>query len=155
MPFGLQLRMSWSNGPHYIDRSHSVLSVAGLRIAMTETKDPRVLFAAERTLLAWNRTSIALIAFGFVVERSGLLMSVLMPERSQSISHWLTFAAGVAFVILGVITAIYSSAQYANVLRNLKPNDFPDGYATKWGIYINVAVALVGFVLVVALYLGY
>ena len=121
---------------------------------MAETKDPRVLFAAERTLLAWNRTSIALIAFGFVVERSGLLMSVLMPEKSLTTSHCLTFAAGIAFVLLGAITAVYSSLQYSKVIRNLKPSDFPEDYATKWGIYINLAVALVGFVLVVALYLG-
>lgn len=34
--------------------------------------DPRVLFAAERTLFVWTRTGISLMAFGFVVERFGL-----------------------------------------------------------------------------------
>ena len=29
--------------------------------------DPRVLFAAERTLLAWVRTGLALMGFGFLV----------------------------------------------------------------------------------------
>ncbi|MGM0680450.1 MAG: YidH family protein, partial [Pseudomonadota bacterium] len=36
---------------------------------MSDLKDPRVLFAAERTLLAWNRTSLSFIAFGFLIER--------------------------------------------------------------------------------------
>lgn len=37
---------------------------------VSDLQDPRVLFAEEHTLLAWNRTSLALIAFGFLVERT-------------------------------------------------------------------------------------
>jgi len=37
--------------------------------------DPRVFFAAERTLLEWIRTSLIIMGFGFVVARFGLLWS--------------------------------------------------------------------------------
>ncbi len=33
--------------------------------SMSDLKDPRVLFAAERTLLAWNRTNIGLNALSY------------------------------------------------------------------------------------------
>ena len=36
--------------------------------------DPRVFFAAERTFLAWIRTGLALMGFGFVVARFGLFL---------------------------------------------------------------------------------
>lgn len=44
---------------------------------MADLADPRVLFAAERTLMAWQRSSIALMGFGFVVERYGLFLHLL------------------------------------------------------------------------------
>jgi uncharacterized membrane protein YidH (DUF202 family) len=40
--------------------------------------DPRVYFAAERTLLAWVRTGLALMGFGFVVARFPLPSSASM-----------------------------------------------------------------------------
>ncbi len=118
------------------------------------TPDPRVLFAAERTLLAWNRTSLALIGFGFVIERSGLLVTVLTPEKAGGTGLRLLFWAGVILIALGTLSALYSSRQYVNVLHSLDPSDVPKGYVPKWGMYINVGVALIGLLLMLALSIG-
>ena len=64
--------------------------------------DPRVLFAAERTLLAWNRTSLSLIAFGFLVERSGLLLGEVTAETSTWQTR-ATFWIGIAFILLSIV----------------------------------------------------
>lgn len=40
----------------------------------TPEQDPHVYFAAERTFVAWLRTGLALMGFGFVVARFGLLL---------------------------------------------------------------------------------
>lgn len=122
---------------------------------MSDLKDPRVLFAAERTLLAWNRTSLALIAFGFLVERTGLLLRILAPDHADGLSIGLTFWVGEALILLGAICAAYSARQYANVLQTLNPAEFPPRYAAKWGMWVNAMVALLGIVLVAALYIGY
>ena len=46
--------------------------------------DPRVFFAAERTLLAWLRTGIATIGLGFLVARFGYFLRMLQGVRSTS-----------------------------------------------------------------------
>jgi putative membrane protein len=121
---------------------------------MSDLKDPRVLFAAERTLLAWNRTSLALIAFGFLVERTGLLLSALAPGQVHATGMALTFWLGFAFVFLGAVSAIYSSRQYAVFLKTLNPAEFPEGYGARWGMLVNAAVAILGVGLIVVLYIG-
>lgn len=118
---------------------------------MSDLKDPRVLFAAERTLLAWNRTSLSLIAFGFVVERAGLLIRVIEPSLVQGSQANLIFGLGVAFIVLGSIASGYSSKQFLTVLRSLSPEEFPPGYSPRWGLLVNGSVALLGAALAGAL----
>ena len=44
---------------------------------MSNLQDPRVFLALERTLLAWNRSSLGLIAFGFLLERGFVAQTYL------------------------------------------------------------------------------
>ena len=120
---------------------------------MSELKDPRVLFAAERTLLAWNRTSLSLLAFGFVIERAGILIAAMSPQSVHTDYMALSFWLGLCFIALGTSTAWYSARQYALVLRTLTPFEFPQGYAARWGMWVNVVVGVFGLGLAMVLYL--
>ncbi|BBJ00589.1 membrane protein [Ferrigenium kumadai] len=121
---------------------------------MSDLNDPRVFFAAERTLLAWNRTSLALMAFGFVIERFGLFVAILMPQQALPLQRGLSFWTGLAFVVLGAAVAAYSTVQFRKVLRTLKPVEIPDGYRVSPGIVTNLAVALLGIALTVYFFMG-
>ena len=118
---------------------------------MSDLNDPRVFFAAERTLLAWNRTSLALMAFGFVIERFGLFVQLFVVERGTAPERGLSFWVGLAFIVLGVLACVAANAQFRVVLRDLKPVEIPRGYRAHMGEYVNYAVALLGAILTVYL----
>ena len=122
---------------------------------MSELNDPRVLFSAERTLLAWNRTSLALVGFGFLIERSGLLTVLTSAPDPTSNDDNLTFMVGLGFIALGVFAVLFSSRQYMTVLGSLNPAEFPAGYSAKFGLIVNALVGFLGAALAVALYLGH
>ena len=114
---------------------------------MSDLNDPRVLFAAERTLLAWNRTSLTLMAFGFVIERFGLFVHMLSPQTSGALQRNFSFWIGLAFILLGAIAAAAAVVQYRIVLRSIKPAEIPEGYRVNLGVFVNLAVAALGVVL--------
>ena len=62
--------------------------------------------ANERTFLAWVRTAIAIMAFGFVIERFDLFLQMLAPQMAQQHftphGQWFANMAGLAFIVLGV-----------------------------------------------------
>jgi uncharacterized membrane protein YidH (DUF202 family) len=81
--------------------------------AMTSEPDPRVFFAAERTFLAWIRTGLALMGFGFVVARFGLFLREIAamqggPPPPAGLSRWF----GIGLIALGVLLTAASTATH-------------------------------------------
>lgn len=116
---------------------------------MSDLKDPRVLFAAERTLLAWQRTALALMGFGFVVERFGLLIVRLGVARPDSIHRTFSLWLGMLLVIFACVVAVLSAQQFRQVVRGLGVDEIPPGYRTQLGVWVNLLLALVGVAFVV------
>lgn len=80
--------------------------------------------ANERTYLAYLRTAVALIGFGFVIARFGLFLreaQVLLhiPPGTQAI--WTPY--GVAMVALGIVIGLFGGFRYAAVARALRAGE--------------------------------
>lgn len=105
-------------------------------------EDPRIRFAAERTFLAWIRTGLAMMGFGFIVARFGLFLRELAVVRdaprppSSGLSVWV----GSALIILGVVVNLVTACQHAKLLSRLRQGQSIE--AERWSLPIIVAIIL-------------
>jgi putative membrane protein len=108
---------------------------------MSYLDDPRVFFAAERTLLAWQRTAISVIGLGFVIERFGLFLRFVSGGRLPASQSHMSLAVALIFLIAGASVALFSTWQYRVFLSQLRAPELPRGYKTWPGPALNLVLA--------------
>jgi putative membrane protein len=113
--------------------------------------DPRVYFAAERTMLAWLRTGIAIMAFGFVVARFGLFLRLMQAQAGPIVSHGVSPYLGTALVGLGVLATAGGAVQYQLYCRTLPAGDRPRTSSIGFLLGLSWALVLIGIALGIVL----
>jgi putative membrane protein len=117
--------------------------------------DPRVFFAAERTLLAWLRTGLTVMALGFVIARFGLFMQLLTfqaPAARFQPHSGFSAALGIAFVVAGAAASLVATLQHRRFVATLPLVDLPKSYSGAFGAAFGFFMSAVGILL--AVYLG-
>lgn len=106
------------------------------------SEDPRVRFAAERTFLAWIRTGLAMMGFGFIVARFGMFLRELAAARGTEIPHnpRLSVFVGSALIVLGVAVNIVTATQHTRTLARLRQGLSPE--PERWSLATAVAFLL-------------
>jgi putative membrane protein len=120
-----------------------------------ENVDPRIFWAKERTFLAWIRTGLALMAFGFVVARFNLFLRIIQARADTPLpSHpgW-SMWFGTLLVLLGVVVQALAVADYVQFTSILKRGEVPGLKPSTLGIGIALGLGLIGLVMAVYLIL--
>jgi putative membrane protein len=107
--------------------------------------------ANERTMLAWIRTGIGIIAFGFVVVKFSIFIkqiSSVLGSTAKVHPHGYSSIIGILLVVVGAIIIFLSYLRYRSTMRQLD-----NGFYRHSSVLIQL---LVGLIIMIALVLtGY
>ncbi len=133
---------------------------------MAEERKPynrRVHLANERTFLAWIRTSIGLMAFGFVVERFAIFIKQVefflqrqaggaapapLPE-SVSPMHGYTPLVGILLVGMGALMGVLAFVRFKKVERQIEEGTYRPSFILD--ILLALVILSIGMFLVIYL----
>ena len=101
---------------------------------MIDADDPRVRMAAERTLLAWIRTGLAVMAFGFVVARHE------DPRPDSTL-------IGFFLILLGSLALGVGARDFARVFRTFPATTPPEDRLRALAVRVASVLAALGLVL--------
>jgi putative membrane protein len=108
--------------------------------------------ANERTYLAWVRTGIAVIAFGFVVEKFNLFMLTLASASSldagrrlqlEGLSGPLGRYDGLALVLVGMVIVVVAAIRFIRTGRLLDDQEMHVAGGVRAEMMLSGAIVLI------------
>lgn len=110
--------------------------------------------ANERTFLAWIRTSIGIMAFGFVVEKFGFFINSITgflhtPEPQTNSSTEYSSIFGISLVVLGVLICVLAFIKYKKVENEIENDTYRASALID--VMLTLSVLLIGIFLAIYL----
>jgi putative membrane protein len=94
---------------------------------------------AERTLMAWIRTALSLIGFGFGIGKLAAYMDAAGLHTRFDVPHS-SLIFGASFIVVGILGLLAAIVQHARILKRLSRPDF--AYNAMRPIAMTVAILL-------------
>jgi putative membrane protein len=126
------------------DEAQSSIIVLVPNEPMRPDVQAQLYLAVERTFLAWVRTGLAMMGFGFVVARFGLFLRELNAAgHTHALPGGVSSKFGTALVALGVVLTVASVVRYVRLLRRLESGQGLERPA-RLAVALGISLAVVG-----------
>ena len=107
--------------------------------------------ANERTFLAWVRTAIAIMAFGFLVQKFDLFLRIaeqsLATHSPEAGGQIVGTTAGLLLIVLGGVMVAFAAIRFRKTTLAIDASDVRSGPGARLDLTLVVLLLLLGTIL--------
>jgi putative membrane protein len=105
--------------------------------------------AAERTLMAWIRTCLSLISFGFGIDQIVAAIERSLDAAPQPIR--ISRMVGLSFIALGIVALLLASIEHQRELKRIQHDGYVYTSRRSLGLMVSITLMMIGLFAFVAI----